>query len=246
MISQNYSHDSKVWTKEYDNDGNLIRDTGKKNKDGVYIYDNLPDYTYIHIEFDNFKYLRDPQKPSAKAVKTKVGKIVCCWAQLPHNQKSIMPSILEELLRARSDTRKMIKTESDPFMQNILDKRQLGYKVTANSLYGQCGARTSTFYEKDVAASTTATGRMMITYAKEIVEKVYQMEYETESHGVVKMQRRVYLWRYGFGILYIQFARPRNWCKNRGQKSARNYNRNCTRCCSTMHAVFETAHGIEL
>ena len=43
-------------------------------------------------------------------------------------------------------------------MQNILDKRQLGYKVTANSLYGQCGARTSTFYERRVKA-LTATGR---------------------------------------------------------------------------------------
>lgn len=187
MISQNYSHDSKVWTKEYDNAGKLIRETGERNAKGEYIYDNLPEYTYIQIEFDNFKYLKDPSKSvAAKAVKTKVGKIVCCWAQLPNNQKSIMPSILEELLKARSATRKMIKTESDPFMQNILDKRQLGYKVTANSLYGQCGAKTSTFYEKDVAASTTATGRMMIIYAKEIIEQVYQMEYETESHGVVK------------------------------------------------------------
>ena len=25
MISQNYSHDSKVWTKEYDNDNNLLK-----------------------------------------------------------------------------------------------------------------------------------------------------------------------------------------------------------------------------
>ena len=186
MISQNYSHDSKVWTKEYDNDGKLIRETGEKDANGVYIYDNLPEYSYIHIEFDNFKYLYDKTKPNAKAVKTKVGKIVCCWAQLPNNQKSIMPSILEELLKARSSTRKMIKTENDPFMQNILDKRQLGYKVTANSLYGQCGAKTSTFYEKDVAASTTATGRMMIIYAKEMIEQVYQTEYETESHGIVK------------------------------------------------------------
>ena len=72
-------------------------------------------------------------------------------------------------------------------MQNILDKRQLGYKVTANSLYGQCGARTSTFYEKDVAASTTATGRMMIIYAKRIIEEVYgDLEYTTEEHGDVK------------------------------------------------------------
>ena len=71
-------------------------------------------------------------------------------------------------------------------MENILDKRQLGYKVTANSLYGQCGARTSTFYEKDVAASTTATGRMMITYAKKMIEDVYgDRACDTKSHGPV-------------------------------------------------------------
>jgi hypothetical protein len=97
-----------------------------------------------------------------------------------------MPAILEELLKARSDTRKLAKTIKDPFMQNILDKRQLGYKVTANSLYGQCGAKTSTFYEQDVAACTTATGRMMIMYAKRIIEEVYgNREYETKCHGPV-------------------------------------------------------------
>lgn len=186
MISQNYSHDSKVWTKEYNLHGKLINETGEKNEAGEFIYDNLPGYQYIDIDFDTYKYLRDPLKPGSKAVKTKVGKMVCRWAQFPDNKKGIMPSILEELLKARSDTRKMAKTEKDPFMQNILDKRQLGYKVTANSLYGQCGARTSTFYEKDVAASTTATGRMMITYARRIIEEVYgDREYDTECHGPV-------------------------------------------------------------
>jgi DNA polymerase elongation subunit (family B) len=185
MISQNLSHDSKVWTKEYDLEGNLIKETGEKDKKGNYIYDNLPGYEYINLEFDTFKYISP--KEGARAVKTKSGKMICRWAQFPENKKGIMPSILEELLKARSDTRKMIKTERDPFMQNILDKRQLGYKVTANSLYGQCGARTSTFYEKDVAASTTATGRMMIIYAKRIIEEVYgDHVYETATHGPVK------------------------------------------------------------
>ena len=187
MISQNYSHDSKVWTKEYDLQGNLIKESGEKNpKTGEYLYDNLPGYEYIHIEFDDYRYLRPPNNPKAREVKTKVGKIICCWAQLPDGQKSIMPSILEELLSARKATRKKIKSEPDPFMQNILDKRQLGYKVTANSLYGQCGAKTSTFYEKDVAASTTATGRSMIIYAKKIIEEVYgDRLYETKENGVV-------------------------------------------------------------
>jgi DNA polymerase elongation subunit (family B) len=184
MISQNYSHDSKVWTKEYDLEGRLIKTTGECNKRGEFIYDNLAGYTYIDMEYDTYKYLRNSERPAAKAVKTKVGKMMIRWAQLPNNEKSIMPSILEELLSARAKTRKMAKNEADPFMQNILDKRQLGYKVTANSLYGQCGARTSTFYEKDVAASTTATGRMMITYAKRIIEEVYgDYVYDTKCMG---------------------------------------------------------------
>jgi DNA polymerase elongation subunit (family B) len=185
MISQNYSHDSKVWTKEYDLTGALIGETGEKDPGtGLYIYDNLPGYEYIDIEFDTFLYVR--KTPTSRAEKVKSGTMMCRWAQLPDDQKSIMPAILEELLSARAQTRKMIKTEKDPFMQNILDKRQLGYKVTANSLYGQCGAKTSTFYEKDVAASTTATGRMMIIYAKRMIEEVYgNMEYETAEHGIV-------------------------------------------------------------
>lgn len=187
MISQNYSHDSKVWSKEYDLEGNVIRETGQKDKSGNFMYDNLEGYEYINIEFDTFKYLRPAGKPASKEIKTKVGKKICRWAQLPNNAKSIMPSILEELLKARADTRKKIKVEPDPFMQNILDKRQLGYKVTANSLYGQCGARTSTFFEQDVAASTTATGRMMIMYAKRMIEEVYgDLVYDTAIHGPVK------------------------------------------------------------
>ena len=185
MISQNYSHDSKVWMKEYDLNDKLIKQTGEIDKTGTFIYDNLQGYEYIDTEFDTFKYVR--KTPTSKAEKVKSGKTVCRWVQLPNNQKSILPSILEELLKARADTRKMIKSEKDPFMQNILDKRQLAYKVTANSLYGQCGARTSTFYEKDVAASTTATGRMMIMYAKQMIEGIYgDRKYETKNHGTVQ------------------------------------------------------------
>ena len=185
MISQNYSHDSKVWSKEYDMDGKEKRVTGERDKSGKFIYDNMPGYHYINMEFKTYRYIRS--HPLAVAKKIQTGTKICRWAQLPNNQKSIMPSILTELLDARASTRKKAKTESDPFMQNILDKRQLGYKVTANSLYGQCGAKTSTFYDMDVAAATTATGQMMITYAKRMIEEVYgDSVYETAQHGTVK------------------------------------------------------------
>lgn len=62
------------------------------------------------------------------------------------------------------------------FEQDVLDALQLAYKITANSLYGQIGARTSQIYLKDIAACTTATGREMIMIAKEYVEKNYNAE----------------------------------------------------------------------
>ena len=58
-------------------------------------------------------------------------------------------------------------------MKNVFDKRQLSKKIVANSLYGQSGAKTSAFYDKDIAASTTATGRKLLLYAKRIVEGCY-------------------------------------------------------------------------
>ena len=218
MISQNYSHDSKVWTKTYDLDNNLIKITGERDKQGNFIYDNLPEYQYIDIEFDTYKYLR--KTPTSRAEKTKMGHMKCRWAQLPNNQKSIMPSILEELLKARKDTRKMIKTEKDPFMQNILDKRQLGYKVTANSLYGQCGARTSTFYEKDVAASTTATGRMMIMYARRMIEELYgDLVYDTKCHGPMRCKAE-YIYGDTDSVFYtLNLEHPETGEKIRGKKA---------------------------
>ena len=169
MISENLSHDSKVWTKEYDLDKNLIKETGEKDDKGNFMYDNLPNYEYVDVEYDTFKWVKNAR---GKSEKVHSGTKVCRFAQFPEG-RAIMPSILEELLASRKATRKLIPQQSDDFMKNILDKRQLSYKLTANSLYGQCGAKTSTFYEKDVAASTTATGRKLLTYAKRVIEETY-------------------------------------------------------------------------
>jgi len=191
IISENLSHDSKVWTKEYDLAGNLICETGEKivgedaegNPVDCYLYDNLDGYEYVTVEYDTYTYVR--KKPGAASEKIKCGKKVCRFAQFPEG-KAIMPSILEELLMARKTTRKLIPQQTDEFMKNVLDKRQLAYKVTANSLYGQCGAKTSSFYEMDVAASTTAVGRMLLTYAKKIIENCYgDSVCETKNHGPV-------------------------------------------------------------
>ena len=187
MISENISHDSKVWTKEYDLDGKLIRVDGEVDKSGKFIYDNdqmrKDGYRYVDIEYDMYKYVR--KTPKAAANKVKCGRKVCRYAQFPEG-KGILPSILEELLAERKATRRLIPKQTDDFMKNVLDKRQLGIKVTANSLYGQTGAKTSTFYEKDVAASTTATGRKLLIYGKDVIEKVYANKICDTEFGKVR------------------------------------------------------------
>jgi len=139
IISENLSHDSKVWTKEYDLEGNLLKEW--YSVEGI---ECVPEgYEYVDITYDTFKWLR--KTPKAAKTKELSGYKICRFAQFPDG-KAIMPSILEELLVARKATKKQMKNEQDPFMENVLDKRQLAIKVTANSLYGQCGAKTSTFF----------------------------------------------------------------------------------------------------
>jgi DNA polymerase elongation subunit (family B) len=187
MISENISHDSKVSTKEYDLSGKLIATTGEIDAaTGKYIYDNLPGYQYVDITYDTFKWQRKNNNPKAGMEKVKTGYKTCRFAQFPEG-KAIMPSILEELLSARKATRALAAKEKDPFMQNILDKRQLSIKVTANSMYGQTGAKTSSFYDKDCAASTTSMGRKLLTYGKRVIEEAYANRViNTKCHGEIR------------------------------------------------------------
>jgi DNA polymerase elongation subunit (family B) len=187
MLSENLCPSSKVWTKIYDLAGNMVLETGEKNIDGNYIYDNLPEYEYVDIRFDTYRWTR--KNPKARAEKIKSGYKLCRFAQPlivdGKEEKAIMPAILQELLKARKDTRKLIPNTPDEFMKNVLDKRQIAYKVTANSLYGQLGAKTSTFYEPDIAASTTATGRLLLTFAKRVVEECYADTNIDTNYGLV-------------------------------------------------------------
>ena len=191
MLSENLCPSSKVWTKIYDLANNLVEETGSKDLlTGQYVYDGLPGYEYVDITFDTYRYVR--KNPKARAEKIKSGHKICRFAQPllvnGKEEKAIMPSILQELLKARKDTRKQIPNTPDEFMKNVLDKRQLAYKVTANSLYGQLGAKTSTFYEPDIAASTTATGRLLLTYAKRVVEECYEDIDIDTKYGLVNVK----------------------------------------------------------
>ena len=151
MISENLSHDSLCLDKKYHGEegGKLLKKMG---------------YDYVDITHDVYKW-KDP-KIRTKG-KYKAGQKTCRFVQLPNNEKSIVPSILQKLLRKRKETRAKIKTETDEFKKGVLDGQQLSFKLTANSVYGAIGATTNPICMKDIAASTTAVGRSLLHLAQE-------------------------------------------------------------------------------
>lgn len=121
-------------------------------------------YDVLDVTYDNLVWVDPKNKNKGKR---KEGTRTVRFVQ-PHNgEKGLIPRILQKLLGARKATKKLMKKESDPFRYTLLDGLQLAYKLTANSLYGQIGAKTSKIYKQEIAASTTAGGRRNIYLAKD-------------------------------------------------------------------------------
>lgn len=88
-----------------------------------------------------------------------------------NEREGVIPRILKGLLSARKKVRSEMKAEDDPFKRTTMDGLQLAYKITANSLYGQLGAPTSPVFMPELAASTTAVGRLMLMSLKKFIEE---------------------------------------------------------------------------
>ena len=126
------------------------------------------------IEYDNYETILVGK--TQKKVINKENPIVTCYfvknkrikdrGEIIPESMGIIPTVLKELLDQRKNTKKKMALEPDEFKKKILDGLQLAYKVTANSVYGQLGAKTSTIFKKKVAACTTSVGRMHIDDAK--------------------------------------------------------------------------------
>ena len=83
----------------------------------------------------------------------------------------VIPSLLQSLLQQRNITKKLLKATKDDLLKNVLDKRQLAYKVSANSMYGAMGVQRGYLPFLPGAMCTTAKGRESIQKAAEFVQK---------------------------------------------------------------------------
>ena len=171
IISEDISHDSLVWVKDFDLQGKLVAIPFGSVTDEA----NAPPGTrFTDIDFDIWR--ADPNDKRVTPEKLKVGTRVCRYAQKPDGSKHTLPDIVAKLLAARKAKRKEAEKEPDIFRKALLDAEQLAYKLTANSLYGQLGSATFKIRLQHLAASVTSYGRKQILFAKAAIERFYGPE----------------------------------------------------------------------
>lgn len=97
--------------------------------------------------------------------------------------KGVIPSIIEKHITARKNTRQLIKKISDEYEKTtdplerkklnvqllVLDKRQLAYKICANSMYGALGAPKGYLTFLPGAMTVTRIGRESIQYVANLL-----------------------------------------------------------------------------
>jgi DNA polymerase elongation subunit (family B) len=122
--------------------------------------------------------------------KTKNKHTMCCkrryrWLKSP---MGVLPEILTHLLDSRKATKKEMKDvtkkmqgltegpEKDSLqtLVEVLDKRQLALKVSANSAYGSLGVRKGYLPFMPGAMSTTYKGREAVTLTAETIQRQYK------------------------------------------------------------------------
>ncbi|EJW88784.1 DNA polymerase [Wuchereria bancrofti] len=93
--------------------------------------------------------------------------------ELPSDtNEGILPREIRSLVERRRDVKRMMKSEKLTEQQRQqYDIRQMGLKLTANSMYGCLGFQQSRFYAKPLAALITAQGREILMHTKDLVEK---------------------------------------------------------------------------
>ena len=186
MISENLSHDCIVLEPKYDNiPGIAYKDVAYDLYEGVgedKVKIGEKNCRYAHKSTGVIPFILQDLLKQRKLTRKRMSH-----KRLELNDGTVHIGSIREtdegsgvIIEADNKRQEFAKTDVkdiadafSPFEKATLDGLQLAYKITANSLYGQVGSKTSPIYLKDIAACTTATGRRMILTAKDFLEKNY-------------------------------------------------------------------------
>jgi DNA polymerase elongation subunit (family B) len=159
----------------------VLRDKSKKNK-------KIKEEIILKIE-NMMKELKPYQEERSIINKTKSKFPMCAkrYYRFLKEPKGVVPTILENLLNARKETRnemKKIKEEIKNItdfskikdlnlLLNVLDKRQLAYKISGNSVYGALGVRRGYLPCLPLAMCCTYIGRKSIEMVSKVIPEKY-------------------------------------------------------------------------
>lgn len=87
----------------------------------------------------------------------------------PEVYRGIVPSILEDLLNKRGETKKRMKRTSDKDEYRVLDATQLAIKILLNSFYGYSGYARARLYSLTLANAVTSFGRSNILNTRDLI-----------------------------------------------------------------------------
>ena len=174
IIEKNISHDTLI-------------------EDPIYL-NYLDKDDYETIIYDNYIYEEEEGKITiSKKISEETPTITCHFLKRKAGQPlGIIPKVVDHLLKQRKATKKRLKEETNDFKKSVLDGLQLAYKLVANSVYGQMGARTSPIYKNTLAACTTAIGRERIYNAKDGVELEWWKSDSAIQLGVCSPPKVIY------------------------------------------------------
>ena len=187
MISENISHDSIVLDKKYDNlpgyeyiniTYDIFEGKGDKKR-------KVGEETSRFAQFPNnekgilpriLQKLLVQRKNTRKKIEERLFHLkdnttLRGWQHSKNDSSIEIMTIDKQIVTITNDNIDKVEDVYNEFEKAVLDGLQLAFKTTANSLYGQVGSKTSQVFLKQLAASTTATGRNLILGAKEFIEQ---------------------------------------------------------------------------
>ena len=151
---------------ELRNKKKMTNEPAKKKEIDAEICELMVKKSHIHTPSNvickKFKY---------KFLKKPLGIVPAMLTKLLHERKKVKTAIRKNLQQIPScDINKQLQLKAE---NAVLDKRQLSYKIAANSMYGCMGVKRGYLPLPQGACCTTAQGRVNITKAQNVLKQKY-------------------------------------------------------------------------
>jgi DNA polymerase elongation subunit (family B) len=132
----------------------------------------IPEDKYKMIKWGEHINCRCPDSTLTKDKDQRCKNYKYYWLREP---TGVLPTIIKNLLDARKHVRNQMKqVEPSSLLYNILNKRQLAYKVSSNSMYGALSTKKGYLPFMPAGMCVTAIGRQSIEKVSHIIQQEHQ------------------------------------------------------------------------